>query len=60
MPLPDSHFSYGNVLGFRPAPSMPNQVYRFDPVTKDVRVVAGDFTICNGIAFDSAGTTAYV
>ncbi|TEB25094.1 calcium-dependent phosphotriesterase [Coprinellus micaceus] len=37
---------YGNVLGFRPAPAMPNQVYRFDPVTKDVRVVAGDFTIC--------------
>ncbi|TEB25096.1 calcium-dependent phosphotriesterase [Coprinellus micaceus] len=51
---------YGAQLGFRPPATLPNQVYRFDPVTNAVRVVAGDFDICNGIAFTTDGSTAYV
>jgi hypothetical protein len=39
---------------------MPNQVYRFDPVTGAVRVVADGFDRCNGIAFTKDGKTAYM
>lgn len=39
---------------------MPNQVYRFDPDTGAVRVVATDFDKCNGIAFTADGKTAYM
>lgn len=52
--------TYGYLFGFRPAPMMPNQVYRFDPDTGSVRVVADGFVRCNGIAFTGDGRTAYV
>lgn len=39
---------------------MPNQVYRFDPSTGAVRVVATDFDKCNGIAFTPDGKTAFM
>ena len=39
---------------------MPNQVYRFDPVTGRVRVVATDFNRCNGIALSEDGKLAYM
>lgn len=39
---------------------MPNQVYRFDPDTAQVRVVADGFNRCNGIAFTQDGKTAYM
>ena len=39
---------------------MPNQVYRFDPTTSRVRVVADGFAKCNGIAFSEDGQTVYV
>ena len=39
---------------------MPNQVYRFDPDTGDVRVVADRFDKCNGIVFSPDGKTAFV
>ncbi len=39
---------------------MPNQVYRFDPDTGTVRVVADGFDKCNGLAFSGDGNTAYV
>lgn len=39
---------------------MPNQVYRFDPATSAVRVVADGFDRCNGVAFDQSGKKAYV
>lgn len=52
--------TYGNVLGFRPTPLLPNQVYRLDPITKAVKVVASDFAMCNGLAFTPDGRTAYV
>ena len=39
---------------------MPNQVYRLDPVTRHVRVVATDFNRCNGIALSEDGKLAYM
>jgi gluconolactonase len=39
---------------------MPNQVYRLDPVTRRVRVVATDFNKCNGIALSEDGNLAYM
>ncbi|KAJ7604640.1 calcium-dependent phosphotriesterase [Roridomyces roridus] len=51
---------YGWLNHFRPLPLMPNQVYRLDPDTRAVRVVATDFDKCNGIAFTGDGKTAYV
>ncbi|KAF9562090.1 calcium-dependent phosphotriesterase [Agrocybe pediades] len=49
---------YGALLGFRPPPQLPNQVYRLDPATGAVRVVATDFVITNGIAFTPDGKMA--
>jgi len=51
---------YGFVNQFRPPLLMPNQVYRFDPDTGSVRVVADGFNKSNGIAFSQDGKTAYV
>ncbi|KAJ7472319.1 D-lactonohydrolase-like protein [Mycena galericulata] len=51
---------YGWLNHFRPLPLMPNQVYRLDPDTGAVRVVATDFDKCNGIAFTGDGKTAYI
>ncbi|KAJ7319071.1 D-lactonohydrolase-like protein [Mycena albidolilacea] len=51
---------YGWLNHFRPEPLMPNQVYRLDPDTGAVRVVATDFDKCNGIAFTGDGKTAYI
>lgn len=39
---------------------LPNQVYRFDPKTSQLRVVADGFDKCNGIAFSPDGSVAYV
>ncbi|KAI8973090.1 D-lactonohydrolase-like protein [Trametes punicea] len=52
--------TYGFLNHFRPPPLMPNQVYRLDPDTKVVRVVADGFDRCNGIAFSKDGKTAFV
>ncbi|KAK7050474.1 SGL domain-containing protein [Favolaschia claudopus] len=51
---------YGFLNHFRPEPLMPNQVYRLDPETGAVRVVAAEFDKCNGIAFTGDGKTAYI
>ncbi|KAJ7040712.1 D-lactonohydrolase-like protein [Mycena alexandri] len=51
---------YGWLNHFRPEPLMPNQVYRLNPDTGAVRVVATDFDRNNGIAFTGDGKTAYV
>ena len=53
-------FSYGFLNQFRPQPLIPNQVYRFDPTTSRVKVVADGFDKCNGIAFSEDGQTAFV
>ena len=52
--------SYGYLNHFRPLPLLPNQVYRFDPQTGNVRVVADGFHRCNGIAFSANGKLAYM
>ncbi|KAF7356975.1 SGL domain-containing protein [Mycena venus] len=52
--------TYGFENGFRPAPLIPNQVYRFDADTGEVRVIADGFSQCNGIAFSPDGKTAYI
>ena len=39
---------------------MPNQVYRLDPVTRRVSVIATDFVRCNGIALSEDGKLAYM
>jgi len=46
--------------GFRPEPMLPSQVYRFDPSTGQIRVIADQFVHPNGIAFTPDGTTAFV
>ncbi|KAF8505201.1 D-lactonohydrolase-like protein [Hysterangium stoloniferum] len=51
---------YGFINNFRPAPLLPNQVYRFDPTTSQLRVVADGFDKCNGIAFSPDGRIAYI
>ncbi|KAG2360410.1 hypothetical protein BDR07DRAFT_1412690 [Suillus spraguei] len=52
--------AYGWLNGFRPEPMLPSQVYRFDPSTGQVRVVADQFVHPNGIAFAPNGKTAYI
>ncbi|KAH8088927.1 calcium-dependent phosphotriesterase [Cristinia sonorae] len=51
---------YGFVNQFRPPLLLPNQVYRFDPSTGSVRVVADGFNKCNGIAFSQDGKSAFI
>ncbi|KAF7416130.1 hypothetical protein PC9H_002390 [Pleurotus ostreatus] len=55
-----SDVEYGFALGLRPAPLMPNQIYRFDPDTGVLRMVADGFARPNGIAFTDDGNTVYV
>ncbi|KZT06693.1 D-lactonohydrolase-like protein [Laetiporus sulphureus 93-53] len=52
--------TYGWLNHFRPPPLLPNQVYRFDPDTGHVRVVADGFMRCNGLAFSKDGKTVYI
>lgn len=51
---------YGWVQGVRPKPKLPCQVYRYDPATKAVRVVADGFGRPNGIAFSPDEKTVYI
>ncbi|PWY75047.1 calcium-dependent phosphotriesterase [Aspergillus heteromorphus CBS 117.55] len=52
--------SYGYLQGIRPEPELPNQVYRFDPATGNVRVVADGFSRPNGLAFTADEKTIYI
>ncbi|KAH7890432.1 hypothetical protein F5I97DRAFT_1933750 [Phlebopus sp. FC_14] len=52
--------TYGWLNGFRPQPMLPSQVYRFDPSTGQVRVVADQFVHPNGIAFTPDGRSAFI
>jgi gluconolactonase len=51
---------YGYEQGYRPKPELPNQVYRYDPVTKGIRAMADGFGRPNGIAFSPDEKTVYV
>lgn len=52
--------SYGYEQGFRPPPQLPNQVYRFNPQTKSLRVMADGFGKPNGIAFSPDCRIVYI
>ncbi|KAK4539676.1 hypothetical protein LTR36_010439 [Oleoguttula mirabilis] len=51
---------YGFEQGFRNKPQLPCQVYRFDPRTGDVRVVADGFGRPNGLCFSPDEETLYI
>jgi gluconolactonase len=48
------------VNGIRPEPMLPSQVYRFDPSTGQVRVVADQFLHPHGITFTADGKSAFM
>jgi gluconolactonase len=52
--------SYGAAQGFRDAARLPDQVYRFDPRTGVLTVVAGGFDHPNGLAFAPDERMLYV
>ncbi|KEF56750.1 gluconolactonase [Exophiala aquamarina CBS 119918] len=51
---------YGYLQDFRPSPALPNMVYRLNPSTGAVTVVADGFGLPNGITFSPNGSYAYV
>jgi gluconolactonase len=51
---------YGFEQGFKPEPQLRSQVYRFDPASGDVRVVADGFGRPNGICFSPDEQTLYI
>ncbi|KAK0836210.1 hypothetical protein LTR73_000711 [Friedmanniomyces endolithicus] len=52
--------TYGFEQDFREKPKLPNQVYRFDPETGDIRVVADGFGMPNGLCFSPDEQTMYI
>ncbi|KAH7092406.1 hypothetical protein FB567DRAFT_517145 [Paraphoma chrysanthemicola] len=51
---------YGYYQYFRPAPTIPKQVYRFTPSTGQISVVADGFVQSNGIEFSPDFKTLYI
>jgi gluconolactonase len=51
---------YANDQDIRNRPKLPNQVYRFDPMSGDLRVVADGLGRPNGIAFSPDEKTVYI
>ncbi|GIJ86813.1 hypothetical protein Asppvi_005709 [Aspergillus pseudoviridinutans] len=51
---------YGFYQGIRPAPELPNQVYRYDPSSGSIRVVAEGFVRPNGLCFSPNFNTVYI
>ena len=52
--------SYGYLQGFRPEPQVGDHVYRFDPDSGRLSVVADSFRKPNGLAFSTDEHTLYV
>jgi gluconolactonase len=52
--------TYGYLQGFRPEPQLCDRVYRFDPATASLSVVADSFDKPNGLAFTPDETVLYV
>jgi gluconolactonase len=52
--------SYGFLQGFRPEPQTGDHVYRYDPSSAELSVVAESFDKPNGIAFSPDERTLYV
>lgn len=51
---------YGHEQDFRRKPQLPNQVYRYNPITGDIRVVADGFDRPNGICFSPDERIVYI
>ncbi|EDU46118.1 gluconolactonase precursor [Pyrenophora tritici-repentis Pt-1C-BFP] len=51
---------YGWEQGIRPRPRLPNQVYRYDPATENVRPIADGLCRPNGICFSPDESTVYI
>ncbi|KAJ5081534.1 hypothetical protein NUU61_009798 [Penicillium alfredii] len=51
---------YGSEQGYRPPPSLPNQVYRWHPDTGNIRAMADGFGRPNGICFSPDEKTVYI
>ncbi|KAK7731394.1 hypothetical protein SLS57_001333 [Botryosphaeria dothidea] len=51
---------YGFEQGYRSPPQLPNQVYRYDPHTKNIRAVADGFGRPNGICFSPDEKIVYI
>ncbi|KAH8666310.1 D-lactonohydrolase [Xylariales sp. PMI_506] len=51
---------YGYLQDFRPVPGLRNQVYRLNPTTGALTVVADGFVLPNGVTFTPDGKYAYV
>ncbi|KAE8377103.1 hypothetical protein BDV26DRAFT_305139 [Aspergillus bertholletiae] len=52
--------TYGFEQGYRPTPSLPSQVYKWDPVNGSTRAMADGFGKPNGICFSPDEKTVYV
>jgi gluconolactonase len=52
--------SYGHVQGFKPEPMVGDFVYRYDPATEQVEVLADSFDKPNGLAFSLDERVLYV
>jgi gluconolactonase len=52
--------SYGHLQGFRPASTVGDCVYRYDPASAEVTVVVDSLDKPNGLAFSPDETTLYV
>jgi gluconolactonase len=52
--------AYGRLQGFRPPPALGDRVYRYDPATRDLAVVADGFDKPNGLVFSPDERTLYV
>lgn len=52
--------SYGWLQGFRPAPVLPDAVYRFDPATGEIDCVTTAFDHPNGLAFSPDESVLYI
>jgi gluconolactonase len=51
---------YGYMQKFKPKPSLPSQIYRYDPAIKAIRAVADGFVRPNGICFSPDQSVVYV
>ncbi|KAJ6007245.1 SMP-30/Gluconolaconase/LRE-like region [Penicillium herquei] len=51
---------YGYEQGYRPAPCLPNQVYRWCPSGENIRAMADGFGRPNGICFSPDEKTVYI
>ena len=52
--------SYGHLQGFRPEPQVGDYVYRYDPASGRLSVVADSFDKPNGLAFSPDQQTLYI